>query len=292
MYHHLHNTRTNFNSMKFSKFKKQINYLRKKFNILSPKEFYKKIKSNNIRENDCVITFDDGYISQYRLAHSLLHKLNIKAFYFPITSLINKKKLHSINKIQLICNSCKDKNKLLNILMKYLDKKYKNLLYKNLKVKIFSYDDQIVRAIKNLLQKLLPFNEREKIIKILFKKFVKSNIEKKQFYMKISHLKRLKKRGNEIGVHTDNHFWLSSLKKEKQENEIKKSYKFLLKNKLINKYQWSFCYPYGDYNGKTLRILKKMNCDIAFTTHNQLTDLDTKLLEIKRLDCNEIYPII
>jgi len=128
-------------------------------------------------------------------------------------------------------------------------------------------------------------------VKILFEKYVVNTKEYKQFYMSLKQLLKLKKDGNEIGLHTHNHYWLSSLGKQKQQEEIKKSYNYLLKKKLINKTQWSFCYPFGDYNKVTLKILKKLNCNAAFLTGNQLTNTKSKPLMIKRLDCNMIFPI-
>ncbi len=294
MYHHIHKDNSKFHSLHFDKFQKQIKFLKKNYIILTPSEFYKKLDKKIFDNRDCVLTFDDGYISQYNLAYKYLNKLNIKAFYFPITSQIENSDLHLVNKVQLICNYSKNKEEILNEIKKNISgdnlKIFKNNI-KKINKRPSSYDDAITSTIKNLLQKLLSGQIRNKIVNILFKKYVDVRKDHRKFYMNIRQLLQIKKDGNDIGIHTHNHYWLSSLNKKKQEEEIKKSYSYLLKNKLITKDQWSFCYPFGDYNKTTLKILESMNCKAAFATGNKLTKFNSESLEIKRLDCNKIYPI-
>ena len=106
-------------------------------------------------------------------------------------------------------------------------------------------------------------------------------------YMTDSQLKKLKKNGHEIGLHTLNHFWLSNLGKTEQKREITKCLETLRKKKLINQ-KWSFCYPFGDYNHFSIQILKKLNCNAAFAFKNKIQDIKKiKKFEICRIDCNE-----
>ena len=241
-----------------------------------------------------MLTFDDGYASQYNLAYRYLNKLNIKAFYFPITSQIQNSNLHLVNKVQLICNYSKNKQKILDEIKKNIygnNFKIFQESHKKINKRPSSYDDAASSLIKELLQKSLSRKIRNKIVKILFEKYVFDTKGHKKFYMGLKQLLKLKRDGNEIGIHSHNHYWLSSLSKQKQQEEIKKSYNYLLKKKLINKTQWSFCYPFGDYNKDTVKILEKMNCKAAFLTGNQLTYTKSKPLMIKRLDCNMIFPI-
>ena len=55
----------------------------------------------------------------------------------------------------------------------------------------------------------------------------------------------------------------------------------------LNSEDWIMCYPHGSYNNDSLRILKNNKCLIGLTTNPGLANLDkTKLLELKRFDCN------
>ena len=99
-------------------------------------------------------------------------------------------------------------------------------------------------------------------------------------------LKKMSKDGHEIGAHTLNHPWLSKLNENSQIQEINKSVIKLKKMGLIKK-RWSFCYPYGDYNKLTLKILKKLDCSAAFKIGNKPNTLkNIKKFELNRVDCN------
>ena len=59
--------------------------------------------------------------------------------------------------------------------------------------------------------------------------------------------------GMYIGSHTYNHYFLNSVDKLMQENEIDKSIDFLNRIGEPTK-DWIMCYPYGSYNSDTLSI--------------------------------------
>lgn len=56
------------------------------------------------------------------------------------------------------------------------------------------------------------------------------------------------------------HYWLNTLEKEKQEEEIDKSIKFL-KEIGCNLDKWVMCYPYGGYDSSLLDILQYRGCN-------------------------------
>lgn len=74
-------------------FKKQLIYLKKKFQIIDENYllnfFYTKKKLTN--KPKLLITFDDGHISNYIVASKILDNLNIKGIFFIPTEYINRK---------------------------------------------------------------------------------------------------------------------------------------------------------------------------------------------------------
>ena len=63
--------------------KKQLQELQKKWNIVSPETFEKMISGlEPIQDNNLLITFDDGLISNRIVAEKLLNPLGIKATFF------------------------------------------------------------------------------------------------------------------------------------------------------------------------------------------------------------------
>ncbi len=88
-------------------------------------------------------------------------------------------------------------------------------------------------------------------------------------------VKEMHKKGIEIGAHTLNHFKLSTLTQEEQWKEIYNSKRLL--EELIDDEVTSFCYPYGDYDETTVKLVQKAGFHNAVTTeiglnHHQKCD--------------------
>lgn len=277
----------------YKDFLRQINFLKKKFNILTPAKFYEKVEKKNIASNDCILTFDDGYKTNITNVFPVLKKFNIKAFFFPIVDGSLKRKIIAVNKIQLILSHYKNKKQLFNIIKKLI-KKYNKKTYLNLEKIILKintknvYDNYMTIIIKRLLQRYLKKELSNKIISILFKFYSKEkySVLAKKLYMNKKDLVILKKNNHEIGMHSNCHPWLEDLNYQDQLKEIKKNFKIFKKNRFIDN-KWSFCYPYGSYNKNTLKILKKMKCSLAFALNNKPNNINKfNRLELSREDCN------
>ena len=81
-------------------------------------------------------------------------------------------------------------------------------------------------------------------------------VDKDSAYLNSSQLKEMESNGIEIQNHTVNHLHLSTLSYNEQLKQIKDSKEFL--EKLLNKKVDYIAYPYGDYNGDTLKIVKEL----------------------------------
>jgi peptidoglycan/xylan/chitin deacetylase (PgdA/CDA1 family) len=79
-----------FHNMKRKNFKlleKNLKILQKKYNFIDPNTLKTGIYPNG--KNNLLLTFDDGFKSNFVFAKSVLNKLKIKAIFFIITDLIN-----------------------------------------------------------------------------------------------------------------------------------------------------------------------------------------------------------
>jgi len=64
-------------------FKKQLNYFKNKYNVLTPKNFLDVINGQiKLKKNSCLLTFDDGYIEHFTTVLPELKKRNISASFF------------------------------------------------------------------------------------------------------------------------------------------------------------------------------------------------------------------
>ena len=107
----------NIEKKNFLRLEKILKELKKNYNFINPKNLNKINNNGNI-----LLTFDDGFLSNYFFAKKVLNKLNIKGIFFIVTDLVDKK-----NKKEIISKII-DKKYLKN--QKFLEKKHLNQLIK------------------------------------------------------------------------------------------------------------------------------------------------------------------
>ena len=189
-YHYVRNIKKskypNLKGLEFEEFKKQINFFKKNFNILKPKQFIELLKKKKLpRKPSILLTFDDGYKDHYDYVFPYLKKNKLQACFYPPVSIVKEKKILDVNKIQFFLSKEKNKKKIIKKISVILKKKYNFSLNKfllenkNIINKLKSkFDDNQTLLIKSLLQKLLPIRKRKFVIDQLFSQIVTSNYKK------------------------------------------------------------------------------------------------------------------
>ncbi|CAH1195946.1 Poly-beta-1,6-N-acetyl-D-glucosamine N-deacetylase [Paenibacillus allorhizoplanae] len=100
-------------------------------------------------------------------------------------------------------------------------------------------------------------------------------------YLTWPQIHELSAAGWDIASHTVTHPHLPKLSKKAQREEILAARAKIEQE--LGKPANTFAYPYGDYNRKTLRILKKAHFSYAFTTHAGWASSDQPPLELHRI---------
>jgi len=280
--------------LEFKEFKNQINYLEKNFNILSNDDFIEIINSKKIpKKKSVLLTFDDGYKDHYKYVYPYLKGKKIYGNFYPPVQVLKNNKVLDVNKIHFILEKEDNKNKLLNLIIKYA-KKYMDIDEVDLKInkiKLFCrYDDKNTEIIKRLLQNHIPQPYREKILNKLFTTIL--NIDEKEFskklYMSPENIIEMYKNKMSVGSHGDYHLWWEKLSYYQQDKEIKNSINYFKKLNVYDE-NFSVCYPYGSYNNDTIKILKKYNIKYALTTRVDSINENNlnKVLMLPRHDTND-----
>jgi len=278
-------------------FKEQIAYLKKHYTIITMEELISAIDNDtSVPDKSVLLTFDDAYLDHYTQVFPVLVENGIQGSFYPPVKAITEHQVLDVNKIHFILASCENKSDLVSDLFGLLDK-YRNeyklessdFYYKKLGI-ASRYDTAEVIFIKRLLQVELDGQLRNVITNILFEKYVGMSEASfsRELYMSIEQIKTMKHFGMHIGSHGYDHFWLNSLSKEKQRNEIEKSIEFIgqIGGDVT---QWTMCYPYGGYNQDTISVLKESNCKLGLTTNVNVADISKESrFALSRLDTNDI----
>ena len=311
MYHYVRDLKNsrypNIKGLDIEKFKKQIKFFKENYNFVRIEdliEYYKNPKEKELPNKAILLTFDDGYKDHYTYVLPILLENNIQGSFYIPTKCFQDKKVLDVNKIHFILESCIGKEeRILKEIEEYLEKNKDSRIslsyndyFKEYAVDS-RFDKKEVIFIKRMLQVVLPEDYREKLVDILFKKYVCTIGDKiiserafwEELYLTPEQIRMMEKLGMHIGFHSHNHVWLNSLSKEEQEFQIKSSINYF-KEIGIKTEKMTLSYPYGGYNEESVELIKKYEIPLAFTTKVAIADLNKdENYALPRLDTNDFY---
>lgn len=283
-------------------FKEQIQFLKKHYRFVTVEEvldcYY---GGGRLPEKAVLLTFDDAYRDHFDYAFPVLEHEKVQGAFYPPVKAITEHTVLDVNKIHFILASTPAEkfDRLVGELRLLLDRyreeyglKPFDYYYDKLAV-AERFDPKEVIFVKRLLQVELEESLRKKITDELFEKTVgiDEGAFSRELYMSVDQIRCMVDCGMHIGSHGYDHYWLSSLPKERQEYEIRKSIEFIgmVGGDTSN---WTICYPYGDYNDETISLLKQHGCRMGLTTDVAVADLgDVKgdsIFKLPRLDTNDL----
>lgn len=300
MYHYvrdLQNTRyPAIKGLDIRLFREQLKYFKKHYNFITAAQLIEAYENGTeLPPKSLLLTFDDAYLDHYTCAFPLLDEYKAQGLFFvPVKAIMNHEVL-IVNKIHHVLAFC-DKN------INGLVQQVKTLLapYEGKGgVQTFDYyfdklavanrfDCKEVIFIKRLLQVELQEPVRSAIINQLFAQYVSDDEASfsRELYMSEDQLRCMQRNGMIIGSHGYDHYWLGSLTKEEQLNELTKSVDFL-KELGVDMRTLSIGYPYGSHNEDTLDIAQGFGFKLGFTTKVDVASTADNCLMIPRLDTND-----
>jgi len=234
-----------------SKFKEQLIFLKKNYNLVSLDNLLDFEKNNKFNIS---ITFDDGYKDNLSYALPILNELNVPATIYVITKFFEND--FSIWWCELQDYIWQNSE---NIKFTYNEKKYDFSIKNNIeKSKCFEKLKKIIKGLNKI--------EQEIFLKTITK--TKTRKQFKNEFLSKEDLKILSSNSLiTIGAHTHNHLSLKNLSREECTNEIETSKKVLenLTSLKVN----HFSYPYGtkdDVGNREFEIVKGLGFKSAVTT--------------------------
>lgn len=301
MYHYVRDLKysryPDIKGLDISLFYEQIKYLKKHYQFITMEMLMDSIENNKSLPNKSILlTFDDAYSEHFNYVFPFLDKHKIQGSFFPPVKAITENKVLDVNKIHFILASENNKSKIISEIQNELDKFRKDYnlesfsFYFDKLAQTTRFDSADVIFIKRLLQVELEESLRKTITNNLFERIVgiDENSFSRELYMNTEQIQCLNRNGMYIGSHGYDHYWLGSLEQEKQKIEIEKALDFL---KIIGSdtKNWAMCYPYGNYNETTLKLLKEYDCKLALTTEVNIADIQKyNKYTLPRLDTNDL----
>lgn len=241
-------------------FQKQIKYLKENYNIISIDEFYLRLTENRFKNNEVVLTFDDGYSNNLYKVAPILNNLSLPFTVFISTEHIETGELYPTSIARLIIlGSELNKISLPSININNLDItsfESKSNLYNKISIELKS---RPLNDVRNIIKELIGNINRTKYLNIIEKfKSVKP--------MNWNEVKNLHELGATIGSHCKYHICCHN---NQDINEVKTQItdsKKIIENKLGDECRY-FAYPNGDYTKRSNLFVKEAGYKLGFSTN-------------------------
>lgn len=303
MYHYTrdlkHSRYPGIKGLDLSLFRKQIQYLKQFFHIVTMEEVIAAQKGQyELPNQSLLLTFDDGYIDNYTYAMPILEEENVQGAFFIPGKTFTEHKLLDVNKIHYILASADEKALLADVFERmnyYRGNEFhfpdNKELYAKYGTRESRFDSGEALFIKYMLQTILPEAVRNRISSDLFEKYIGVNEEQLAYelYMTWEQVRTMKRHGMYIGIHGYDHYWLAHLSEEQMHADIDKALRVM--DEFIDAGAWVMNYPYGNYNEQVIRYIQNRGCCLGFTTEVRAADLNRENpYKLPRLDCNDFPP--
>lgn len=253
-------------------FEFQIKLFKKHYDIISLNEAIYLARDNKSLRGKLAITFDDGFMDNYKIAAPVLYNLNCKATFFLIGNCIDNKDLMWRNKLLLIT---KTEREVLQKSIKKVSQQYG--------LKESGSDNLMAWSFKNF-----PMDKKDAIVNELWddtmNTTIKEYLHEHEPYMSTSQIIELKNQGFEFGSHSMSHPNFSKLSYEEFKKEIIDSKRMI--EEILDEKVNTFTYPFGKRANSIFetKLLKEApnSIDSFLGSRNRLKNLDTNIVSWER----------
>jgi peptidoglycan/xylan/chitin deacetylase (PgdA/CDA1 family) len=279
-----------------AQFSEQVDFLCRHYALVRLSDLVEAAAGGSpLPDRAAVLTFDDGYADHHTYAMPILRAAGVTGTFFPPSCAVLERKMLDVNKVHFILAAVKDPTPLVSAIDDLVDEARATYpldspeAYRKRFWAPDRFDPAEVIYFKRMLQLALPEDLRSRLATQLFRRFVSEDEAgfADELYLSVDQLTEMKDAGMEIGSHGHAHYWLNSLEPSAQAQDIDRSLD-MLEAVGQSRHSFLFCYPYGAYNEHTLGLLRDRQCAAAVTTRVDLLRPDDDILELPRLDTNDL----
>lgn len=263
-----------YKHIRIDQFRLQLEHLKKHYNVISLKELVAHYSAGTSPPPYAVvITIDDGYRSNYSLAYPLFKQFNVPAAIFLTTDFIDRKSALWPDRIEYALNNTSRET-----LGPFLDSESFDLSTRNAKI---AADIKIRARLKNM-----PRADRLKIIEKIeagLGQKLRPDGECPEIYQPLEwdEIREMEASGLvAFGSHTCSHPILPRCDRRNIERELALSRQRIEQNTSTG--CTLFCYPNGDFNDLTTRLVKEIGYTCALTTLEGMNNSSSDRYLLKR----------
>ena len=255
-------------------FEMHLHYLKKQYNLISVEEVITNLKNRESFNNNCHITFDDGWKDNYINAFPLLKKYKIPATVFLSSDFIGTTKWFWPEKVLYLLMKAKRQESKIDVNIE--TKEVLRLFYQAL-----VYQEERINAVVDFL-KNKPIETIESVIADLKKLTGINTLPHRRQLLDWKEVLEMVESSITLGSHTETHAILTH---PDNEDEIRREIAGS-KDKIeakTGKLVKSFCFPNGSSTTELMEMVKKYGYECAFGGEKGTLGHRDNLYNLKRV---------
>ena len=236
-------------------------------------------------ENGCLLTFDDGLREHLEVVAPALDSRGLTGCFCVPAQPVLERRVLDVQKTQWLLGTVSDHRALGDELLGVAEVD-DEAEFRARNTPPHRYDPPETVFVKRALQDGLPEDRRRAVLDRLFREHV-TNDERAfadELYLTLDECRELLRRGHDVIGHGYEHRRLGLLDETAQRDEIDRSRAFVEEVGGT----WALCYAYGSRNETTVRLLEASGCLLGLTTEPRRATTEDPLLELPRLDTNDL----
>ena len=246
------------------------------------------VRSRSWPGDACLLTFDDGLVDHLEVVAPALARRGMTGVFCAPAAAVLERRVLDVQKSQFVLAASEDHAALARLIFELAPGEDEAALRERWTLP-HRFDPPETVLVKRLLQDGLPEPERTRVLDTLFAELVSD--DERAFadglYLDLDGLRELRAMGMELAGHGWEHRRLALLDEADQRAEIDGSLR-LLQAAGAPTESWTMCFAYGSRDESSLRLLREAGCAIGLTTEPRVATQDDPLLELPRVDTNDL----
>lgn len=298
MYHYVRDSEGSdapgINAVRTSDFCRQLDMLGSRFEFVGLDDALAYLRGEvQVKRPLCCLTFDDGLVEHAGFVTNELAARGIEGQFFLPTACIDRSVILPVHKNHLLMGRLAFDDYRAGV-HEFLARNHPELPVEMDETKVaatYRWDTKPVASLKYLINYGLPLAVRDALLTAVFTDvYGDESRYADKFYLSWTAARAMQERGMKIGGHTHRHPVLSRLPDAAQTEELEACTQ-RLDSGLGADPSRPFCYPYGKaatFNAHTVRELKRLGFNCAFSTEVGHSEPGTDLYSIRRIDPKDI----
>ena len=275
-------------------FERQLDWLQREFTLIGADELEAALAGTALPPRAALLTFDDGFAEHHDVVLPILRRRGLRGIFFVAGAASGpERRMLAVHKTHFLLARLGAEAFARAVVEACASASHAGRASQRGVFGTDAWELPDERALKNLLNYELPFDEADAVLSTLFERHIGDDAAfARELYLSEAQIATMAQAGMAFGYHTHTHRMLSRLTADEQAEELAGGVAAV--QRWTGQQRVSFCYPWGGrgtYTADTLAVLEEAGYSMAFNTVRRMAHPGRDgRFELPRLDTRDLPP--